>query len=116
MYYRFFDSAKEIKKYVSIPVVSGGLITDPNVAEKVLRDGMVDMVWLGRQLIADPYWPRKVKTGALDDIRPCIACNDGCIGRLFEDKPVWCTVNSLTGKEYRWADELALLSALSLEL
>ena len=107
-YYRFFKLAAEIKKSVNIPVVSGGLITDPVVAEKLLEDGMVDMVWLGRQLIADPYWPNKVKMGEVDEIRPCIACNDGCIGRLFENKSVWCTVNSLTGKEYQWPDDLAL--------
>ena len=107
-YYRFFKLAAEIKKSVNIPVVSGGLITDPVVAEKLLEDGMVDMVWLGRQLIADPYWPNKVKMGEVDEIRPCIACNDGCIGRLFENKSVWCTVNSLTGKEYQWTDDSAL--------
>jgi len=108
VYYQFFKSAAEIKKTVSIPVISGGLIANPKVAEKVLEDGMVDMVWLGRQLIADPYWPNKVKTGEVDEIRPCIACNDGCIGRLFENKPVWCTVNSLTGKEYRYPDDAVL--------
>jgi 2,4-dienoyl-CoA reductase-like NADH-dependent reductase (Old Yellow Enzyme family)/thioredoxin reductase len=107
-YYRFFKSASEIKKCVSIPVISGGLIASPNTAERVLADGMVDMVWLGRELIADPYWPRKVWLGQADDIRPCIACNDGCIGKLFENKPVWCTVNSLTGKEYRWPDDSTL--------
>ena len=107
-YYRFFKSAVEIKKCVSIPVISGGLITNPKLAEKILADSMVDMVWLGRQLIADPYWPNKVRTGRVDEIRPCIACNDGCIGRLYELKPIWCTVNSLTGKEYRWGDESVL--------
>lgn len=87
-YYRFVKLASEIKKVVKIPVCSGGLILDPETAEKAIENDMVDMVFLGRQLIADPDWPRKVMSGKLDDVRPCIACNDGCLGEIFE--PNFC--------------------------
>jgi len=101
----FFRLAKEIKSVVDVPVISGGLISDPNIAEKAVKEGIVDAVFLGRQLIADPEWPKKVREGRLEDIRPCLACNDGCIGRIITSKPVWCSVNPLTGFEYRWSSE-----------
>lgn len=101
----FFELAAEIKKVVSVPVISGGLITDPEVAEKAIEEGKVDMVFVGRQLLADPEWPNKVKNGELEDIRPCIACNEGCIHRIFNDRPVVCAVNPLKGFEYRYLSE-----------
>jgi len=105
---RFINLGSEIKKVVNIPIISGGLITDPFMAEKLLEEGALDMVFVGRQLIADPDWPNKVKNGKLDDIRPCVACNDGCVHRTFISKPVWCTVNPINGMEYRWPNEEAL--------
>ena len=107
-YYRFVKLGSEIKKAVNIPIVSGGLLTDPAIAERLLEEGLLDMVFVGRQLIADPDWPNKVKSGRLEDIRPCCACMDGCIGRIFLMKTVWCSVNPMTGFEYRWANEEAL--------
>jgi len=101
----FFKLAKEIKSVVDVAVISGGLISDPNIAEKAIKEGIVDAVFLGRQLIADPEWPKKVREGRLEDIRPCLACNDGCIGRILTSKPVWCAVNPLTGFEYRWSSD-----------
>ncbi len=109
MYYEnegfFFKLASEIKGVVNVPVMSGGLIKNPEVAEKALKDGIVDMVFLGRQLIADPEWPRKIKEGKVEDIRPCLACNEGCIGRLFGDRAISCAVNPLNGLEYKWLSE-----------
>lgn len=107
-YYRFMKLGSEIKKVVNIPVASGGLLTDPGIAEKLLEEGLLDMVFIGRQLIADPDWPNKVRRGRLEDIRPCAACNEGCIGRVFLNKTVWCTVNPMSGFEYRWVNEEAL--------
>ena len=104
--YRFIKLAAEIKKAVNIPVISGGLISDPEIAEKVLEEGMVDMVFIGRQLIADPEWPRKVKEGRVEDIRPCLACNEGCGGdRLWNGRVVACAVNPLNSLEYKWQSE-----------
>ncbi|MCJ7664691.1 MAG: FAD-dependent oxidoreductase [Desulfobacterales bacterium] len=110
-YYRFVKLASEIKKAVNIPVCSGGLILDPDIAEKVIEKGMVDMVFLGRQLIADPDWPRKVMSGKLDDVRPCIACNDGCLGEIFSYKTGRCSVNPLVGFESKYGSEEELPTA-----
>jgi 2-enoate reductase len=92
-------------------VVSGGLITDPLIAERILEEGLVDMVFVGRQLIADPDWPNKVRRGQLEDIRVCCHCMDGCIGRINLNQTLWCSVNPMTGFEYRWVDEQALPKA-----
>jgi len=110
----FFKLAKEIKSVVSVPVISGGLIVSPEVAEKAIAEGLVDAVFIGRQLIADPEWPRKVYEGRVEDIRPCLACNEGCIGnRVFQGKPTWCAVNSLSGWEYRWRSESEIPKAVT---
>jgi 2,4-dienoyl-CoA reductase-like NADH-dependent reductase (Old Yellow Enzyme family)/thioredoxin reductase len=106
--YRFLELAVKIKKVVGIPVASGGLLIDPFLAEKLLEEGALDMVFIGRQLMADPDWPNKVRSGRLEDIRPCVACNDGCVGRIISNQPVWCSVNSLCGFESRWANEESL--------
>ena len=55
--------------------------------------GKADYVAIGRSLFADPDWPKKAEDGCLDRIRNCIACNEGCISRLFAQQDVWCTVN-----------------------
>ncbi len=110
-YYRFVKLASEVKKVVKIPVCSGGLIMDPETAEKAIEEGMVDMVFIGRQLIADPDWPRKVMDGKLDDIRPCIACNEGCLGEIFSYKTGRCSVNPLVGYESKYENEGELPTA-----
>ncbi len=92
--------AAEIKKVVKIPVITVGQIRSPEVAERVLEEGMADFVALGRTLIADPHWPRKVEEGRVPEIRKCISCNIGCIGgHVFNDLYMRCTVNPVTGHE-----------------
>jgi len=92
--------AESIKKVVSIPVIGVGVIRSPHVAEELLEKGKVDFVALGRAMLADPYWPQKVREGREEDINRCISCNTGCIGgRIFRDLDIRCTVNPLTGRE-----------------
>lgn len=93
------DLAAEIKKAVSIPVIAVGKITDPLVAEEILQQGKADMIALGRPLLADPDYPRKAQEGRPEDIVPCIACNQGCIGRISLDLGMLCTVNAALGRE-----------------
>jgi 2,4-dienoyl-CoA reductase-like NADH-dependent reductase (Old Yellow Enzyme family)/thioredoxin reductase len=90
--------ATAVKEVVNIPVIGVGRIVDPEYAEQVLREGKVDVIALGRQLMADPEFPTKVKEGRLQDIIPCIGCNSGCIGRhitYFSS----CISNPTTGYE-----------------
>jgi 2-enoate reductase len=97
------ELAEAVKKVVSIPVITVGKISRPEFAESVLEDGRADFVALGRQLIADPEWGNKARAGRAEDIRPCIACNEFCIGRVFEDRPISCSVNAAAGKERYYA-------------
>ena len=94
------DMAAEVKKSVSIPVIAVGRLDIPELAEKVLKEGKADMVALGRGLLADPHWPKKVHEGKVEEIRPCLACADGCHYRIVEEhKPLSCAVNPATGRE-----------------
>jgi len=91
--------AKAIKKKVKIPVIAVAKIRTPELAEKTLKDGSADFIAIGRSLLADPDWPKLAKAGKAKEINPCIACNQGCISRLFAQQDVWCTVNPKCGRE-----------------
>lgn len=91
--------ALNIKKAVSIPVMASNRIADPASAEKIIRDGCADMVNLGRVLIADPEWPLKAFEGRADEIRPCVACSQGCTDEVFSGRPVYCVGNPQAGFE-----------------
>ena len=66
-----------IRSVVKLPVFATNRINDPRLAEKVLEDGQGDMVNMVRALIADPELPNKARQGREEDIRQCIACNQG---------------------------------------
>ena len=91
--------ALNIKKAVSVPVMASNRIADPESAEKIIRDGYADMVNLGRVLIADPEWPLKAFSGRADEIRPCVACSQGCTDEMFSGRPVFCVGNPQAGFE-----------------
>jgi 2,4-dienoyl-CoA reductase (NADPH2) len=91
--------AMNIKQAVSVPVMASNRITTPDRAEQILKDGMADMVNLGRVLIADPFWPEKAKAGKPEQIRPCVACSQGCTDEIFSGRPVYCIGNARAGFE-----------------
>jgi 2-enoate reductase len=91
--------SEAVKRVVKVPVIAHGKLGDPVLAEKVIEEGKADFVGLGRSLLADPEWPEKVRQRRLDDIRPCIGDNEGCLGRGYEMKYLSCTVNPVTGME-----------------
>lgn len=99
------DFAAEVKKVVDVPVVSVGRVNDPFIAEELIASGKMDMVAMARGSLADPELPRKAKEGRFDDIRHCIGCNYGCVGFLFENKPITCVVNPAIGLEYKQPTE-----------
>jgi 2,4-dienoyl-CoA reductase-like NADH-dependent reductase (Old Yellow Enzyme family)/thioredoxin reductase len=92
--------ARVIKACVKIPVIAVGRINSPDVAEAILERGDADFVATGRALTADPHWPRKAMEGRPEDIRGCVACNLGCIGRLTQQFDVTCTQNPWVGTEF----------------
>jgi 2-enoate reductase len=98
------DDAAQVKRSVGIPVIAVGRLGYPRLAEETLAGGKADFIALGRSLLADPEWPRKVQEGRLDDIRPCIGDHEACMGRIyFEAKYLSCTVNPQTGMEREYA-------------
>jgi len=97
--------AEEIKKVVKIPVITVGVIREPEFAEKVIADGQADFVAIGRGLIADPEWSRKAQEGRSNEIRKCISCNIGCIGgRVFQNLRLRCSINPVVGHEAAYSD------------
>ncbi len=93
------DMAAEVKKVAKIPVIAVGKMDIPELAEEAIAEGKADMVAIGRGLLADPQWAAKAASGCRDDIRPCIGCHDGCIGRFLRGKPLCCAVNPACGRE-----------------
>lgn len=84
---------------LEVPVVAVGKLGYPDLAEKALRDGDCDMVMLGRPLLADPDWCNKAYAGDVEEIRPCIGCQEGCINEFVEGGHPQCAVNPRTGFE-----------------
>jgi len=88
-----------IREAVSVPVIVGGKIRTPELAEKILEDGKTDFIAIARPMLADPEWPKKAREGRAEDIRKCIACNE-CIDRLLVWAPLGCSVNPSLGNEW----------------
>ena len=97
------ELAAKAKEAVKIPILAGGRMNDPDIAEATIRDGKIDAVVMGRAALADPEYPNKVLTGHTERIRPCIACNQGCITRLQQGKQPSCAVNPAAMREIRFA-------------
>lgn len=84
---------------VEVPVVAVGKLGYPDVCEQALRSGDCDMVMLGRPLLADPEWCNKAYEGRVEDICPCIGCQEGCVNEFVEGGHIQCAVNARTGFE-----------------
>ena len=88
-----------IKEVVDLPVVVVGRINDPVLAESVLTNNQADIIGMTRALMCDPEMPNKAREGRLEEIRHCIACNEGCVGPSFMQLPIACALNYETGRE-----------------
>ncbi len=97
---RFLEFAKEIKEVVQIPVIAVGKIIDLSQAEKVLEDGIADLVAICRALIVDPELIQKTMENRLQEIERCIACGE-CIATLGKnDMRMRCSVNKEWGSHW----------------
>ncbi len=92
------DIIKNIKDVVDVPVAAVNCLKTPEEAEGMLEDGIADMAILGRQLICDPEWANKARSGREEDIRPCLSCNN-CIHHSSLMQPIRCAINPLAGRE-----------------
>ena len=88
-----------LKRSTKLPVIAFGRITPPARAEAMLAAGDTDLIGMARQLIADPETPNKLKSGRGSFVRVCIACNDGCIYQVGQEKAVRCIHNPGAGRE-----------------
>jgi thioredoxin reductase len=76
-------------------------------AEQMLRDGLGDLIGLQRANIADPDLVRKTREGRVDEVRPCVACNQGCVGGLLSAAMrLGCAVNPAVGFELTLSEDL----------
>jgi len=92
--------AKRIKEIVNVPVIGVGRFTDLSLADQVIGRGEADLVAFGRQFLADPDFVLKSREGRFEDVRKCIACNQGCIERLIlGEGNIRCAINPETGQE-----------------
>ena len=91
--------AAQAKQSVSIPILCGGRMNDPDLAEAAVHEGKIDAVVLGRPSLADPDYPNKLFAGHPEEIRPCIGCNQGCIGALKTGRRAGCAVNAQAARE-----------------
>jgi dimethylamine/trimethylamine dehydrogenase len=95
------DIMLEARKHSRKPIANVGRLTDPSVMVEMLRSGQCDVIAAARPTISDPYLPKKIDEGRLDDIRECIGCNM-CISKFEVGAlPIVCTQNATVGEEYR---------------
>ena len=103
---RFAEEASQesyvagLKALTSKPVVGVGRFTSPDTMVRQIRKGLLDLIGAARPSIADPFLPRKIEEGRLEDIRECIGCNI-CVSGDFTVSPIRCTQNPTMGEEWR---------------
>ncbi|MFG1636455.1 NAD(P)-binding protein [Pseudonocardia alni] len=96
----FVEYAARMKQLVDVPVIGVGRLGDPDLAAAAVVDGKLDIVALGRPLIADPHWVAKAQAGV--PVRRCLACNH-CITNMRSGAQLSCVVNPATGREEVYA-------------
>jgi 2,4-dienoyl-CoA reductase (NADPH2) len=89
----FAHLTAQLRPEVGIPVITSNRINTPEVAEKLLADGVADMVSMARPWLADADFIVKAATGLAAEIAPCIACNQACLDHTFSGKLTSCLVN-----------------------
>lgn len=96
----YMPYSKPVKQAVGdTPVILAGRMDDPDLAVRALAEGYADVISLGRPLLADPEYVNKLRRGREDLIRPCLSCQEGCMGRIQEYLAINCAVNPETGRE-----------------
>lgn len=100
-----------ITKQASLPTMVTGRVLSLENAEEILRNGEADMVSMVRALIADPELVTKTQQGRLDEVRPCISCDQACAGGLTSRGLMGCVVNPACGHEGKRGDAVIQITA-----
>lgn len=104
--YEMPKSAPITAKVKDVPRIVIGRVRTLEEADQIIRDGQADMIGMTRAHIADPDIVRKTMEGRVDEIRPCIACNQGCVGNLLgPEGRMACVVNPAVGFEQTLGDD-----------
>ncbi|SHK98753.1 hypothetical protein SAMN05443637_115181 [Pseudonocardia thermophila] len=90
------------RAFPDLPVLAVCRLDSLEEAAELIRDGEADLVGLARPHIADPHLVRKAMEGRSHEVRTCLACNQGCVGRLELNLPISCVVNPEVGVEAEW--------------
>jgi len=93
----YVEQTAAIKARIDIPVIAVGRI-EPELGDRLIREGKADMIAMARKLLADPALARKLAERRARDIRPCIYCYT-CVAQPFFDRQVRCAVNPMTANE-----------------
>ena len=101
---------EKLREAVNVPVITAGRMDDPDLASDAVAQGRTDMVALARPLLADPFIPLKIRKDEAKRIRPCLSCQEGCIGRLPAYGLISCAVNPTAGREKDYGLEPAAKS------
>ena len=96
----FVRFSEEVKKHVSIPVITVGRIKSPLMADRILMEGKADLVAMGRAQIADPEMVEKARRGEIAEVRSCLADCLGCHEGMIKQGEASCAVNPRLGREY----------------
>ena len=96
------DLIARFKAGTDLDVIGIGGINEPQDAERIVADGVADMVAMTREQIADPEFVQKISSGRENEIYHCIRVNQGCIGRVGRGLPIGCTINPAAGREARF--------------
>ncbi|MBU3100050.1 MULTISPECIES: oxidoreductase [Clostridium] len=91
--------AKLMKETVDVPIMCAGRMDNPDMALDAIENGTCDIISLGRPLLADPDYVNKLRCNNLKSIRPCISCQEGCMGRIQHYSMLNCAVNPQACKE-----------------
>ena len=94
-----------IREAVSVPVIGVGRVNDPLMADRLLREGMADLIGVVRGQIADPEWAKKSREDRASEIRKCIACNQYCIGLMGLNQPLSCIQHPANGEEAKLGED-----------
>lgn len=98
------EQSARYKIELGVPIVVAGRIRTPGEAEAVLVNGQADLIGMARTWIADPDWMNKVERGEEERIRPCMSCNQGCLGFARRGLPGTCVINPVAGREFELGD------------
>jgi len=94
------DYVSFVKQVTSKPVVGVGRYTSPDAMVSLVKNGALDFIGAARPSIADPFLPKKIEDGRIEDIRECIGCNI-CVSGDSNFVPIRCTQNPTMGEEWR---------------